>query len=81
MRKSSPCQNCTKRCLHCHSVCTEYIEYRNQQLQVYEEKIVAGKPHHVKRNCFSVIYAVGAETDIRAANPFYKNFQEENELI
>lgn len=53
MRKSPPCKNCTKRCLHCHSVCTEYIEYRNQQLQVYEEKIVAGTINtHVKCGSF-----------------------------
>lgn len=53
MRKSSPCQNCTKRCLHCHSVCTEYVEYRNQQLQVYEEKAVNGIINtHVKCGSF-----------------------------
>lgn len=25
-----PCKGCTKRCLHCHSSCEQYAEYRKQ---------------------------------------------------
>lgn len=26
----APCKNCSKRCLNCHSVCEEYIQYRQE---------------------------------------------------
>lgn len=33
-----PCQNCSKRQLHCHSQCSLYAEYR-QQLQLDKDKL------------------------------------------
>lgn len=28
---ASPCKNCTKRVLHCHSTCEEYLVYKDKK--------------------------------------------------
>lgn len=33
MSLQSPCHNCTKRDVHCHEVCRDYLEQREEHLR------------------------------------------------
>lgn len=39
----SPCKNCGERILHCHEICTKYLEYYEANKKVKAERIKAKK--------------------------------------
>lgn len=39
----SPCKNCGERILHCHEICTKYLEYHEANEKVKAERIKAKK--------------------------------------
>ena len=39
----SPCKNCGERILHCHEICTKYLEYYKENEKVKAERIKAKK--------------------------------------
>lgn len=42
MKPESPCKDCKKRDIHCHSVCEEYIAYQDESRE-YNEKVLIAK--------------------------------------
>ena len=39
----SPCKNCGERILHCHEICTKYLEYYEANEKVKAERTKAKK--------------------------------------
>ena len=43
MMLHSPCKNCEGRILHCHEICTKYLEYYKANEKAKAERIKAKK--------------------------------------
>ena len=42
----TPCMNCEKRCLGCHSVCEDYQAYRKERDRINDLKIAEKKKYY-----------------------------------